>query len=67
MPPTPEAADLEMSQGAREERAAFRAYLERQRGLAQGEEARLYLEVALDWVAARQRRYDLNPGGVERQ
>jgi hypothetical protein len=53
-----------LSEGARLERKAVRAYLRRQRRLAQHPEAQLWLELALDWVLTRQQRYNTKVGGL---
>lgn len=59
-------ADPKVSEGARKERAAFRAYLRRQlNALGEGAESRSLAPV-LQWVLARQDRYDKRRGGLGR-
>jgi hypothetical protein len=59
-------ADHAKSDGARYERAAFRARLRRQiKGAIMTDDAKL-LQVELDWVLARQSRYEKVPGGLGR-
>lgn len=53
------AADPKTSAGARLERKAFRAYLRRMAARGKGTIAE-----ALDWVLARQTRYDKKTGGL---
>lgn len=57
-------ADPKVSDGARTERAAFRAYLKRKlNALGEGAESSS-LAPALQWVQERQQRYDKRPGGL---
>lgn len=62
-------SDPKLSEGARLERAAFRVYLRRQLNTMKipgiMPTARdLALQAALDWVLARQKRYDKKSGGL---
>lgn len=57
-------ADPKVSEGARSERAAFRAYLRRllKGGLSAGDA--ISVNQILTWVQGRQERYDRHPGGL---
>jgi hypothetical protein len=58
-------ADPKLSAGARLERAAMRAYLRRQ--LAQPgalDVSKAALQLVLEWVLLRQKRYGPRPGGL---
>lgn len=57
--------DPKFSAGARLERKAFRDYLRRQlaKSSAAGNPARAW-EKAIEWVLARQQRYDKREGGL---
>lgn len=63
-------ADPKYSAGAREERRAFRAYLTRQMKktitIQTANNYRLAVSYALNFVKARQQRYDKKPGGLGR-
>lgn len=67
-------ADPKVSEGARLERQAFRAYLRRLRavnakhdaGSAWAQAERNVIAVALNWVLTRQKRYDRRKGGLGR-
>ena len=53
------------SAGARYERAAVRAYLERKlRSASITEETFFVYESVLKWIKSRQSRYDKRPGGL---
>lgn len=65
-------APAAQSDGARLERAAFRAYLRRlivdeQREHGEPTPELEALHAALLWVLSRQRRYDRRPGGLGRR
>lgn len=53
----------ERSEGARYERKAIRNYLRRQIANERTENQKV-LEVVLDWVLTRQKRYDKKTGGL---
>lgn len=62
MPATPE-----KSQGARTERAAFRAYLNRRIKSTESVFDKDSLEEILEWVLKRQERYEAKTGGLGRK
>lgn len=59
------AADPKTSAGARLERKAFRDYLRRQLRTA-SDSSSIGLTAVLNWVLARQARYDKRGGGLGR-
>lgn len=58
------ATDPKKSEGARYERKAMRAYLSRRIVKLVGNGAIIEAERILEWVKARQERYDKKPGGL---
>lgn len=60
-------ADPKLSAGARAERKAFRAFLRRYLKGIQNPFRLAVAEEILEWVLARQERYDKQPGGLGRK